>query len=163
MKRVFNFSGGKSSAMACLVSDPQPDDIILFDDTGREHPLTYKFIEDFERNEGLKVHTAAYQHHKSPGLLGFDALNQHRVYLPNRVRRICTEELKIKTTSRYLRSIGITPKMQLEQIIGFRADEEHRVLRFKSNWKKNVTKFPLYEMGINKAMVMNFGVKNLTI
>lgn len=156
MIRIFNFSGGKSSAMATLVSDPQPDDIILFDDTGREHPLTYKFIEDFERNEGLKVHTAAYQHSKAPGLLGFDAMNAHKVYLPNRTKRICTEELKVKTTRRYLRYLGIKPSTKIAQYIGFRADEERRVKSFKPTWKNTETRFPLYEMGINKAMVNEF-------
>lgn len=159
MRRVFNFSGGKSSALACLLSDPTEDDIILFDDTGREHPLTYKFISDFEKHEGLKVHTAAYTHKKSPGLIGFDAMTSHKTYLPNRVKRICREELKINVTKRYLRSIGIKPSEPFEQIIGFRADEEHRVKRFKPTWKKVITRFPLYEFGYNKAMVNEYWAK----
>jgi len=153
IRRVFNFSGGKSSAMATLISDPQPEDIILFDDTTREHPLTYKFIEDFEKYEGLKVHTAAYTHTRSPGLVGFDAMNNNKSYLPNRTKRICTTELKVETTKRYLKSLGIK---QIEQFIGFRADEERRVKSFKPTWKNSTTRFPLYEQGINKAMVNEF-------
>lgn len=157
MRRIINFSGGKSSALMTILLEPTENDIVLFCDTGREHALTYKFIENFEKYEGIKVHTAAYQHHKSPGLIGFDALNHHRVYLPNRIKRICTEELKVNTAKRYLRSIGIKPNdKDIEQHIGFRADEQHRVVRYKPTWSKVKTRFVLNEQGINKAMVNEF-------
>jgi 3'-phosphoadenosine 5'-phosphosulfate sulfotransferase (PAPS reductase)/FAD synthetase len=70
MKRVINFSGGKTSALMTILLKPTDDDIVLFTDTGREHPLTYKFIDDFERNENIKVHRAEYTHTKAPGLKG---------------------------------------------------------------------------------------------
>ena len=56
MTRVINFSGGKTSALMTILLKPTNDDIVLFTDTGREHPLTYKFIDDFSVNEGIRVH-----------------------------------------------------------------------------------------------------------
>lgn len=153
MTRVFNLSGGKSSAYMTILCNPTPDDIVLFTDTGREHPLTYQFLDEIEKHEGFKIHRATYTHRRSPGLAGFDALTNWKYYLPNRVKRICTVELKIMVARRYLRPlIGL----RFEQYIGFRADEERRVRSFRSTYKGTVTRFPLYEKGITKSMVDAF-------
>jgi 3'-phosphoadenosine 5'-phosphosulfate sulfotransferase (PAPS reductase)/FAD synthetase len=47
MQRVFNFSGGATSAYM-VIKYWQPGDLVIFCDTGREHEKTYKFILDFE-------------------------------------------------------------------------------------------------------------------
>ena len=146
MKRVINFSGGKTSALMTILLKPTEDDIVLFTDTGREHPLTYKFIDDFEKNEGIKIHRASYDG-------GFDAYVRKVQFLPNQAMRICTSELKIKTAKRYLRALGI---QKFESYIGFRADEERRVKGYKQMFKKVIPKFPLYEMGITKADVQQY-------
>lgn len=153
MKRVINFSGGKTSALMTILLKPTHDDIVLFTDTGREHPLTYKFIDDFEREEKITVHRVSYTHERSPGLTGFSAMTHWKTYLPNRVKRICTDELKIKTSKRYLRNIGIR---QFENYIGFRADEPNRVSKRKQKFKKVHDKFPLYEQGVTKDMVNQY-------
>jgi hypothetical protein len=153
MTRVFNLSGGKSSAYMTILAKPTPDDIVLFTDTGREHPATYQFLAEIEKHEGFNIHRAAYTHRRSPGLTGFDALTNWKRYLPNRVKRICTVELKIMVARRYLRPlIGL----KFEHYIGFRADEERRVKNYRSTYKGTVTRFPLYEKGITKAMVDAF-------
>jgi 3'-phosphoadenosine 5'-phosphosulfate sulfotransferase (PAPS reductase)/FAD synthetase len=54
MQKVFNFSGGKTSAYM-VIKHWQKGDIVLFCDTGREHPKTYKFINDFEAFENIPV------------------------------------------------------------------------------------------------------------
>ena len=54
MKRVINFSGGKTSAMMTILNYREGDLVILAD-TGREHPKTYKFINDFEAHEGIPI------------------------------------------------------------------------------------------------------------
>jgi hypothetical protein len=153
MKRVINFSGGKTSALMTILLKPTENDIVLFTDTGREHPLTYKFIDDFERNENIKVHRAEYTHKKAPGLKGFDALIEYKRYVPNRVQRICTAELKILTAKRYLRDLGIKT---FENYIGFRADEERRVNNYNNQYKKVYPKFPLFDRGVNKEMVNQY-------
>jgi len=148
MKRVINFSGGKTSALMTILLKPTADDIVLFTDTGREHLLTYKFIDDFERNENIKVTRISYNGK-------FDGFLQSKDYkrIPNRMMRTCTEELKINASKRYLRQLGVR---SFENYIGFRFDEPKRVLQFKEKFKKVKTFFPLYEQGINKEMVNQF-------
>lgn len=150
MQRVFNFSGGATSGLMTLLMKPTPEDIILFTDTLWEDPKTYKFLNDFERIEGLKVHKVAYEHKNSPGLKGFPAMLHRKTYLPNRERRICTEELKVLTAKRYLRTLGI---QKFDSYIGFRSDEMSRVNNYKAQYKKAQPKFPLVNMGITKEMV----------
>lgn len=150
IKRVINFSGGQSSALMTILLKPTHDDIVLFTDTGREHQKTYEFIKTFEETEKIKVHTAMYEKN---GLFGFDALIKHKKYLPNRTKRICTEELKIKTAKRYLRSLGI---IEFENYIGFRYDEERRVKNYETKYKKVTPVFPLYDLKITKQDVNEF-------
>jgi hypothetical protein len=153
MKRVINFSGGKTSALMTILLKPTEEDIVLFTDTGWEHPLTYKFIDDFEKNEGIKVHKVSYEHIKTPGLTGFDALAGWKNYLPNRMQRVCTNELKIKTAKRYLRSIGVR---QFENFIGFRFDERERIVKRKQMFKNVFDKFPLNDLKVTKEMVNQY-------
>jgi 3'-phosphoadenosine 5'-phosphosulfate sulfotransferase (PAPS reductase)/FAD synthetase len=150
MKRVINFSGGATSALMTILLKPTEDDIVLFTDTAWEDELTYKFIDDFERFEGIKVHRTAYTHKDSPGLYGFPAFLNRKAYLPNRERRLCTDELKVKTAKRYLRSLGIR---KFENYIGFRSDEMHRVKNYKQQYKNVHPRFPLVEASITKGMV----------
>lgn len=123
-------------------------DIVLFCDTGREHPKTYKFIHDFEAHEGIPVKWLQF-----PG--GFEGILERRGFktLPNRMRRFCTDDLKVITAKRYLRSIGIKT---YENFIGFRADEPRRVLGHKEKFKRVKTLFPLYDQGITKAHIEAF-------
>lgn len=155
MTRVFNFSGGKTSALM-TIRGYQPGDIVLFTDTKMEHPKTYKFINDFEAHEGIPVQRAVYTNKNFPGLEGFEALISYKKYLPNREQRFCTEELKINTAKRYLRNLGIR---KFENFIGFRADEERRVKAYTPKFKNVHTSFPLYEQGVNKAMVNEYWSK----
>ncbi|MDB4919832.1 MAG: hypothetical protein JWQ54_1815 [Mucilaginibacter sp.] len=136
-----------------ILLNPTDEDIVLFTDTLREHQKTYKFIDDFEKYEGIKVHRAYYTHQRAPGLQGFDALTKWKTYLPNRVRRICTEELKIVTAKRYLRNLGVR---KFENFIGFRADEMHRVERSSQRYVNVFPKYPLVEKGITKEMVNQY-------
>lgn len=153
MKRVINFSGGKTSALMTILLKPTEDDIVLFTDTGWEHSLTYKFIDDFEKYEGIRIHRATYKNIKRPDLTGFEALVNTRKSMPNRMMRLCTVDLKVLTAKRYLRQLGITT---FENYIGFRSDESIRVLRHKEQFKKVFTKFPLYDQGITKEMVNQY-------
>jgi len=150
MVRVINFSGGKSSAYMTLMLEPTENDIVLFTDTCREHPKTYEFINNFEKNEGIKIHRAVYE---KDGLKGFDALIHSKKYLPNQSQRLCTSELKINTAKRYLRNLGV---QKFESYIGFRSDESRRVEKYVQRTKKVVPKFPMYEAGITKKIVNDF-------
>jgi hypothetical protein len=137
--RVFNFSGGKTSAYM-VIKYYQPGDLVIFCDTGREHPKTYKFINDFEANENIPIIRLTYDG-------GFRKLIEKTKAIPNQFKRFCTVELKIKTCRRYLRKQGI---MKYENFVGFRYDEPLRVKRRKQMWKQVVDRFPLYEDKIEK-------------
>jgi 3'-phosphoadenosine 5'-phosphosulfate sulfotransferase (PAPS reductase)/FAD synthetase len=143
MKRVINFSGGKTSALMTIILKPTEDDIVLFTDTGREHPLTYKFIDDFAKYENINVIKVKHE-------LGF---NKFKTSLPNRVTRMCTTDLKIMTAKRYLRSVNVRT---FENYIGFRADEMKRVNNRKQKFKKVFDRFPLVDLGITKHDVNTY-------
>lgn len=148
MKRIINFSGGKSSALMTLLEYNSETDYVVFCDTGREHPKTYKFINDFEAHENIPIIRLGSSD-------SFDKLLQKRNYdaIPNLAKRFCTIELKIKVARRWARKeIG----MEYQNLLGFRTDEPQRVSRNKQHWKKVKNIFPLYEKGINKEHVNQF-------
>jgi hypothetical protein len=145
--RVFNFSGGKTSAYM-VIHYYQPDDLVIFCDTGREHEKTYKFINDFEAFENIPVIRLKYQG-------GFEKLIEKRKAIPNQFKRFCTIELKIKTCRRYLRSLGY---IKYENFVGFRYDEPLRIKRRKQMWKQVTDRFPLYDDKIDKAQVNEYWI-----
>ena len=142
MQRVINFSGGKSSAFMTIM-EYKEGDIVLFCDTGREHPKTYKFIHDFEAFENIPVTWVKYEG-------GFERLLQVKKAIPNRFKKFCTIELKVKTARRYLRGKGF---MKYENLIGFRIDEPLRINRWVEKWQQVKTIFPLR---VNKSEVNSY-------
>ena len=150
MINVFNFSGGKTSAYM-VIHYWKPGDLVIFTDTGREHPKTYKFIHDFEAFENIPVIKISYNNSNKP----FDEMLSKRKHkqLPNRMKRICTDELKVKTCKRYLRSISIR---KFNNFIGFRADEPLRVNRWVKRFVNVIDKFPLYDDGITKPIINEY-------
>jgi hypothetical protein len=156
MQRVINFSGGKTSALMTIMNY-RKGDLVIFADTGREHDKTYKFINDFEAHENIPVIRISYEG-------GFRGMLEHKKFknIPNRVKRICTVELKIKTAKRWLRAnYG---KQNYEWLVGFRSDEERRVKKYNSFVNYIYPKFPLYEAGIDKAQVNEYwSKKNYTL
>lgn len=140
--------------MMTLLGKPGPNDIVLFTDTGREHPLTYKFLDDFERNEGIKVHRTAWTKRTGPqNLKGFDSYLYNRTDVPNVNRRECTKELKVKTARRFIRAMKV---FKYENYIGFRADEQGRILEYRERYRGVKTVFSLNDLGITKPDVMEF-------
>lgn len=145
IQRVINFSGRKTSAYM-TIHEYREGDLVIFCDTGREHPKTYKFINDFEAHEGIPVIRLKYDG-------GFERVIEKRRAIPNNFKRFCTIELKIKTARRYLVSKKIR---KYENIVGFRADEPLRVKRRKKMWKDVTDCFPLYEKGITKDIINKY-------
>lgn len=145
MQRVINFSGGKTSAFM-TIQEYKEGDLVIFCDTGREHPKTYKFINDFEAFENIPIIRLKYDG-------GFEKLIERKKGIPNNFKRFCTVELKIKTARRYLRSLNIT---KYENLIGFRHDEPLRIARRKKMWVNVTDKFPLFENKINKNAINKY-------
>ncbi len=163
MKRIINFSGGRSSALMTILEYNPDTDYVLFCDTGREHKKTYKFIMDFEANENIPVIKIGYKRK------GYEIVNElggkdyFREYLserktkqlPNMQKRSCTVEMKVKTARRWARkNIG----MEYANLLGFRKDEPQRVSQNKKRWRKVVQIFSLYERGIVKDNVLQYWI-----
>lgn len=146
--KVIHFSGGKTSAYM-TIRYYQPGDIVIFCDTQKEHEGTYKFIDQFERIEKIPIIKQTY-----PG--GWMELIRKQQMVPNYAKRKCTQELKIKTARRYLRSIGVHSYIQM---IGFRSDEKHRSEKYKNRWKKVRTEFPLIQDQVTKNDVNEYWSK----
>jgi len=143
--RVFHFSGGSSSAKM-VIDNYLIGDVVLFCDTGREHPKTYKFINDFEAFEGIVVTRISMSG-------GWSAMLATMGGVPNRAKRRCTLELKIRTARRYMRSLGYS---SYTQFVGFRYDERVRVAKYSSRWQTVTTLFPLYSSGQDKTAIVQY-------
>lgn len=148
MKRILNFSGGQSSAYMTLLEYKPETDYVVFCDTGREHPKTYKFINDFEAFEKIPIIRLG-------GPTAYTDYLARRDFeeIPNMMKRSCTIELKVKVARRWARkNIG----MRYANLLGFRADEQERVNKNKKRWKTVDQVFPLHQRGITKASVNAF-------
>jgi 3'-phosphoadenosine 5'-phosphosulfate sulfotransferase (PAPS reductase)/FAD synthetase len=140
-----------------------PADVkVVFNNTGKDRPETLDFVERCSLEWGVPVTCLEYRYHgsemespsgtkrKTPGLHMFTEVNyatasrngepfeqiiRARNMLPNVVARLCAVELKIRTTNRYLKSIGWDAGYT--NAIGLRADEPHRVARLKGTNRHN--------------------------
>lgn len=161
MRRIINFSGGRYSALMTIMEYNPETDYVVFCDTGREHEKTYKFIMDFEANEGIPVIKIGY---KRSGYEIVEELGEKDYFgiwlerrgfeeIPNMMKRSCTIELKVKVARRWARkNIG----MAYVNMLGFRADEKQRVLDNKKRWKQVIQRFPLHDNGVFKENVNQY-------
>ena len=129
-----------------VIDNYQLGDLVIFCDTGREDPKTYKFLNDFEAHENIPIIRLEFKG-------GWKGLLAQMQGIPNRAKRRCTIEMKIKTARRYLRTLGLTRYIQF---VGFRADEPARVKDYKHWWKKVITYFPLHSSGQEKPAINAF-------
>jgi hypothetical protein len=148
MKRIINFSGGKSSALMTILEYNPDTDYVVFCDTGREHEKTYKFINDFEAFENIPIIRLGGKDSftKYLGKRDFEEI-------PNMMKRSCTIELKVKLARRWARkNIG----MAYCNLLGFRADEPQRVIKNKKRWQQVNQVFPLFDREITKEHVNQY-------
>lgn len=162
-----------------------PADVkVVFCNTGKERPETLDFVERCSVVWDVPVTWLEYRFTpgerepgksrngkpKPKGRHGFavvdyatasrngeplEAVITARNMLPNPVARFCTVECKIRTTDRYLRSLGWR---QWSNCIGFRADEPHRVAKLNgTNWHSREDPVcPLFKAGVTQADIMAF-------
>jgi 3'-phosphoadenosine 5'-phosphosulfate sulfotransferase (PAPS reductase)/FAD synthetase len=175
---VISFSGGRSSAyMLWQIVEANgglPDQAVVnFNNTGFELPETLDFIQETETRLGIHINWLEYKplnkftvvNHNSAARNGepFIAMCEEimpkrrdgtsgKRPLPNPVQRHCTGNLKIRTSHRYLRSLGWT---RYYSAIGYRADEEPRVnrrqkldARYAGIAEGGVGVFPMFHAGV---------------
>jgi 3'-phosphoadenosine 5'-phosphosulfate sulfotransferase (PAPS reductase)/FAD synthetase len=132
---VCSVSGGKdSTAMALyLTRDLKlPDVRFVFADTGWEHPDTYAYIKDVLAPLLGHIEWVGY-----PG--GMRSLVTKKGTFPSRLRRFCTEELKVKPILRYLRQVEACGDSALVvNAVGIRAGESQSRSRM-GEWEWNDT------------------------
>jgi 3'-phosphoadenosine 5'-phosphosulfate sulfotransferase (PAPS reductase)/FAD synthetase len=168
-----SFSGGRTSAYmlwrVLQSNNGLPDDaIVCFANTGKEDEATLQFVHDCETQWNINIHWLEFTgddpkykvvNFESAARNGepFEKLIHLRKMLPNVRARFCTAELKIRTMSRFTKSIGIN---EYQNLIGIRADEERRAVRMKPDSNRESVRMPLHEAGIKKQDVLNFWKEN---
>ena len=166
-----SFSGGRTSAYMLheilRANGGLPDRVVVsFQNTGREMPETLDFVHECGQRWGVRIVWLEYRpedprfeivSHNSASRDGepFEALIQKRKFLPNRVARFCTAELKVHCLTRYLRSIGWE---QWTNAVGIRADEPGRLGGGVPKERYTVW-HPLAEAGISRKDVSAFWSK----
>jgi len=171
-----SFSGGRTSAyMLWRVLESNgglPGDArVLFCNTGKEEEATLQFVDRCAREWDVPITWLEY---RCPALFSevtfatasrngepFEAvIRQRGGYLPNRVARYCSSELKTRTMHRYLKSIGWE---EWDTFIGIRADEPRRVAKFRANpypeTKSEEVFMPLSVNNVSSKDVSDFWAK----
>lgn len=102
MKVIVSFSGGKDS-QACLIQACKEfgatNVTAVFCDTGWEHELTYKHINDVTSQLGVSLVTL-----RNEKVGGFEALCKRMKWFPDTKHRMCTVQLKIQPMIDYVLS-----------------------------------------------------------
>jgi 3'-phosphoadenosine 5'-phosphosulfate sulfotransferase (PAPS reductase)/FAD synthetase len=114
--------------------------------------------------EGFKIvdfHSASRKGEPYDNMI--DYYNQYRILvskgsiLPNPVSRMCTAYLKIKTSNRYMKSMGYS---EYDCALGIRKDEPKRYSAMMKENDRNSNSYfnvcPLYDAGITKSQIMEF-------
>lgn len=194
-KFLMSISGGRSSAMlAKLLIDSlklsEVENILLvgdetikyytyendvsiyifgFGNTTREKEATLVFMQDIEKNFGIKVFwVEAVVHYNSRKgcthqLVNFNTARRkgevfesviQKYGIPNKAFPHCTRELKTNPIRSFLRTIGWGSWKDYKTIIGYRKDEPKRATIEKA--EKLNQWYPLSEWGIKKVDVAYF-------
>lgn len=166
---LISFSGGRTSGYMLhkIVEENGglPDRAkVVFANTGREMPETLDFVQRCSDAWGVKIDWIEYDrvnrkvsvkevNHNSASRNGepFENLISFSNYIPNTMRRKCTEELKVRTIKRYLVKAGWE---KWSNTVGIRADEARRIRESKDNRWRNW--YPLFEANVLKSDVYGF-------
>jgi hypothetical protein len=160
-------SGGRTSAyllhQLLEANGDLPERVrVVFANTGREDPRTLDFVQKI--GERWSVHITWVQYlphdpwfeivsHNSAARNGepFEEMIKHKRFVPNGGKRICTEQLKVRTARRMLVASGWT---NWTKTLGIRADEPHR--HDQDDQPREKVWMPLIPAGITKPMVLDF-------
>lgn len=164
---VVSFSGGRTSGyMLHQIAEANggiPDRcVVCFQNTGREMPETLDFIQECSDRWGIPIVWLEWTRQKpkfqivnynSAARNGepFEALIWQKKHLPNIRMRFCTQELKVLTSKRYLRSMGWDT---WTSAVGIRADEAKRL--GKEDRDRWVTWHPLASAGVVRRDIYDF-------
>lgn len=162
------FSGGRTSAyMLRQIIDANgglPDRVVVsFQNTGREMPETLDFVAEVGDRWGVPIVWLEYRRaapffevvsHNSASRNGepFDALIDAKQFLPNKVMRFCTTELKVRPAKRYFLALEWD---RWTVATGIRADEPRRLKGDDGKQRWSVW-YPLADAGVTRRDVAAF-------
>ena len=176
---VIAFSGGRTSGlMLRMIIDSlggslPPDVEVVFCNTGKEHNATLDFVQECSDRWRVPIHWIEWRdaeeprdrwrevNHATASRDGepFSALIKKKGFMPNPATRLCTIEMKIHATHRFLRH-GLGWENGYAKSIGLRADEPHRVARARGREQAGgdpwTLEFPLFDAGITIQDVVAF-------
>lgn len=141
--------------------------IVVFANTGKENEETLKFVDQVDKYIGNRIVWLEYNpdpqvwfnivSFETASRKGepFEALIRKRKYLPNRVARFCTQDLKIRPMKKYLQSIGWDHWVNM---VGIRYDEPRRWNKSKSIERNEVfvVEHPLVKWKVTKSQVLSY-------
>jgi 3'-phosphoadenosine 5'-phosphosulfate sulfotransferase (PAPS reductase)/FAD synthetase len=122
---IVSVSGGKDSAAASLhLRELGIEHTRVFADTGWEHDVTYEYLRG-------PLTAALGPIIEVKGLLGFADLVRKKRIFPDRTKRFCTTELKMKPIKQYMDTLD----EEILNVVGIRADEsEARSKLAETEW-----------------------------
>lgn len=160
-------SGGRTSAyllhQLMHANGGLPDRArVVFANTGREDPRTLDFVQQIGQHWGVQITWAQYSpnepwfeivNHNSAARDGepFEEMIKHKRFVPNGGKRICTEQLKVRTARRMLVASGW---QRWTKTLGIRFDETHR--HDQADQPREKVWMPLVQAGVTKPMVLDF-------
>lgn len=125
---VASVSGGKDSAAMCLWLQEQGiEHVRVFADTGWEAAETYEYLRGPLTEKLGLIHEVGY-----PG--GMRAVIAKKAMFPSRLKRYCTEELKIKPLAAFHAQLAEEHGVQTINAVGLRAAESKARARL-SEWE----------------------------
>lgn len=155
-----------------------PDNVIaVFANTGREMPATLDFVQRMAVEWNVPIIWLEFRHelpagrtvrrrwaevvsHNSASREGepFDMLLESKKIVPDRSRRFCTEELKVRTIIRHIRAVH--GWKHWTNIVGFRSDESVRIANKRATEAAKPgmfdSVFPLADAGLTVMDVRRF-------
>jgi 3'-phosphoadenosine 5'-phosphosulfate sulfotransferase (PAPS reductase)/FAD synthetase len=123
MKYVVSISGGKDStalllwALNNLTEDSNNEIIPVFCDTGWEHKNTYEYLEYLEKELNIKIIRLQNE------LGGMREVALHKGFMPNRIMKYCTFELKIKPFKKFIYENFVSKSIDFITLVGVRREE----------------------------------------
>ncbi len=172
---VISFSGGRTSAYMLyriLQSNKNTlpeNSVCVFANTGKEMEQTLEFVRDCSEHWKVKIYWVEYSsdnlgykkvNFKSASRNGepFEALIKKRKYIPNKIMRNCTIELKIRPIHKLVKKElwqgkGLSHNENMD-LMGIRADEMRRAA------KVDRERVPLVNAGVTKHHVASFWKNN---
>jgi 3'-phosphoadenosine 5'-phosphosulfate sulfotransferase (PAPS reductase)/FAD synthetase len=132
MKYIVSVSGGKDSTALLLYAlnnlqvDPEDEIIPVFFDTGWEHDDTYNYINYLEEKLNIKMIRLKSE------LGGMREVALHKNFMPNRLMKYCTTELKLKPFKKWLYENFVTKGIDFISLVGVRREESKARANYES-------------------------------